>query len=232
MKFDNIKTVIFDMDGIIFDSEAAYIGCCRDVASGWGIAFREDVAIKCLGATVERTKELIREAYGDEFDTDRFWDDSFKLFMERYDKGRLPMKPGVNEILKFLSENGFGIALASSTQEWAVRQELSDAGIIDYFDRIVCGDMVTRSKPHPDIFLKAAELMNTDPADCMVIEDSFNGIRAAHAAGMHPVMVPDILQPDEEIRGMADFVAESLFDVKKLLAKGSFLCGEDRIAIR
>jgi beta-phosphoglucomutase-like phosphatase (HAD superfamily) len=77
--------------------------------------------------------------------------------------------------------------------------------------------MVERSKPHPDIFLKAAELMKTEPADCMVIEDSFNGIRAAHAAGMHPVMVPDILQPDDEIRDLSDTVERSLSDVVALM---------------
>jgi len=214
----NIKTVIFDMDGIIFDSENAYIGCCRDIAGQWGVVFREDVALKCLGATMEKTKALIREAYGEDFEADRFWDESFKLFMERYDKGRLPMKKGVTEILSFLKDNGIGIALASSTEEWAVRQELSDAGIIGFFDKIVCGDMVKRSKPHPDIFLKAAELMDTDPCDCVVIEDSFNGIRAAHSAGMHPVMVPDILQPDDEIRAMADVVADSLIVVRDMFS--------------
>jgi len=213
----DIKTVIFDMDGVIFDSEVCYIDCCRTVAESWGINFREDVAHKCLGTTNEKTKELIREAYGDSFDVAKYWDASFKLFMERYDKGRLPMKEGVHRLLKYLKDNGIGIALASSTEEWAVRQELSDAGIIDYFDEIVCGNMVERSKPHPDIFLKAAELMKTDPADCMVIEDSFNGIRAAHSAGMHPVMVPDILGPDEEIKNLSDIVAESLVDVKEML---------------
>ncbi len=213
----NIKTVIFDMDGIIFDSESAYIDCCKDIAESWGISFRHDVALKCLGTTNEKTKELIREAYGEAFDVAAFWDASFKLFMERYDKGRLPMKEGVKEILQYLKDNGIGIALASSTEEWAVRQELSDALIIDYFDEIVCGNMVERSKPHPDIFLKAAELMKTEPADCMVIEDSFNGIRAAHAAGMHPVMVPDILQPDDEIRDLSDTVERSLSDVVALM---------------
>ena len=216
---NNITTIIFDMDGVIFDSEALYIGCCRDVCAENGIVFNEEVAIKCLGATVERTKQLINEAYGEEFDSDWFWDTSFKLFMERYGEGRLPMKPGVEELLKFLKENGYKIALASSTVEWAVRQELTDAGIIGYFDRIVCGDMVKRSKPFPDIFLKAAELLDSDQESCIVIEDSFNGIRAAHAAGMHPVMVPDIIQPDDEIRSLTDIVAGSLHEVREILFK-------------
>ncbi len=217
--FKNIKAVIFDMDGVIFDSETAYIGCCRDVAKSWGIEFKEDVALQCLGATVDRTKQLIRKAYGDVFDIGKYWDESFKLFMERYDKGRLPMKPGVREIMDYLKSENILIALASSTEEWAVRQELSDAGLIDYFDRIVCGDMVERSKPFPDIFLKAAELLGQEPENCMVIEDSFNGIRAAHAAGMHPVMVPDILQPDDEIRELADRVEKSLSDVVALMKR-------------
>ena len=95
--------------------------------------------------------------------------------------------------------------------------ELTDAGLIKFFDRIISGDMVERSKPSPDIFLKAIEGLDVSPKDVFVIEDSFNGIRAAHAAAMRPVMVPDMLMPDEEIKGLSEVVLKDLFEVKKYI---------------
>jgi beta-phosphoglucomutase-like phosphatase (HAD superfamily) len=110
--------------------------------------------------------------------------------------GLLAVKPGVRELLEYLKSSSFRTAVASSTYTHIVEKELSDAGILPFFDRIVGGDQVSRSKPNPDIFLRAAEVLDTAPEACLVIEDSYNGIRAAKAAGMRAIMVPDLLQPD------------------------------------
>ena len=96
---------------------------------------------------------------------------------------------------------------------------LSEANLTGYFHAIICGDMVSHSKPHPEIFLTAAERLDADPENCFVIEDSFNGIRCAHNAGMRPIMVPDILQPDDEIKGMAEIVLPDLHEVVLYLDK-------------
>ena len=195
------KAFIFDMDGVIFDSERLYIACSLEASAELGLP-REGVVelcYRCIGVTPDRTRQIMLETYQDPALVDAFRDRTVELFLEKYNAGQMDMKPGAEELLKFLKGQGYPLALASSTPTDLVRQELSEAGILEYFDRIVGGDQVSRSKPNPDIFLRAAELLNSDPARCIVIEDSFNGIRAAKAAGMTAIMVPDQLQPDEEM---------------------------------
>lgn len=185
------KAVVFDMDGVIFDSERAVMQCWKEVASRHNIPDIEKAILACTGTTMVRTREIMLNLYGADFPYDEYAKESSAIFHSRYDGGRLPMKPGVKELLSFLKEHGKKIALASSTRQQVVTDELRDAGIIGYFDRIICGDMVSRSKPAPDIFLKACKELNVSPSDSYAIEDSYNGIRAAHAGGLHPIMVPD-----------------------------------------
>ena len=132
------------------------------------------------------------------------------MFRERYGEGRLPLKPGVVKILEELKRNNIPLALASSTRSDIVKLEMEEANLLPYFDAVLGGDMVPRSKPEPDIFLAAAAALEADPTCCYVLEDSHNGIRAAYRAGMHPIMVPDMQQPTEEIRGIAEAVVENL----------------------
>ena len=212
------KAVVFDMDGVIFDSERAVMQCWKEVASRHNIPDIEKAILACTGTTMVRTREIMLNLYGADFPYDEYARESSVIFHSRYDGGRLPMKPGVKELLTFLKERGKKIALASSTRQQVVTDELRDAGIIEYFDRIICGDMVSRSKPAPDIFLKACEELNISPSDSYAIEDSYNGIRAAHAGGLHPIMVPDLLPADEEMQSLAEIVLPNLTSVKEYLA--------------
>lgn len=212
------KAVVFDMDGVIFDSERAVMQCWKEVASRHNIPNIEKAILACTGTTMVRTREIMLNLYGADFPYDEYARESSAIFHSRYDGGRLPMKPGVKELLTFLKERGKKIALASSTRQQVVTDELRDAGIIEYFDRIICGDMVSRSKPAPDIFLKACEELNISPSDSYAIEDSYNGIRAAHAGGLHPIMVPDLLPADEEMQSLAEIVLPSLTSVMEYLA--------------
>ena len=212
------KAVVFDMDGVIFDSERAVMQCWKEVASRHNIPDIEKAILACTGTTMVRTREIMLNLYGADFPDDEYARESSAIFHSRYDGGRLPMKPGVKELLTFLKEHDKKIALASSTRQQVVTDELRDAGIIEYFDRIICGDMVSRSKPAPDIFLKACEELNVSPSDSYAIEDSYNGIRAAHAGGLHPIMVPDLLPADEEMQSLAEIVLPSLTSVMEYLA--------------
>lgn len=212
------KAVVFDMDGVIFDSERAVMQCWKEVASRHNIPDIEKAILACTGTTMVRTREIMLNLYGAVFPYDEYARESSAIFHSRYDGGRLPMKPGVKELLTFLKEHDKKIALASSTRQQVVTDELRDAGIIGYFDRIICGDMVSRSKPAPDIFLKACEELNVSPSDSYAIEDSYNGIRAAHAGGLHPIMVPDLLPADEEMQSLAEIVLPSLTSVMEYLA--------------
>ena len=212
------KAVVFDMDGVIFDSERAVMQRWEEVASRHNIPNIEKAILACTGTTMVRTREIMLNLYGADFPYDEYARESSAIFHSRYDGGRLPMKPGVKELLTFLKEHDKKIALASSTRQQVVTDELRDAGVIEYFDRIICGDMVSRSKPAPDIFLKACEELNISPSDSYAIEDSYNGIRAAHAGGLHPIMVPDLLPADEEMQSLAEIVLPSLTSVMEYLA--------------
>ena len=180
----DFKAVVFDMDGVIFDSERAVIECWKVLSEKYGFENVEEVFYACIGTTKEKTREIVLDAYGQDFPYDSFAKESSKIFHEKYDGGRLPMKSGVSEILGYLKSTGCKLALASSTRRQTVVAQLRDAGVLDYFDEIVTGDMVSRSKPEPDIFLLACEKIGVAPSDAYAIEDSFNGIRAASKGGL------------------------------------------------
>ncbi len=218
-----MKAVIFDMDGVIFDSERATYLCWKKVAEEHGLLNMDEVYRKCIGVTVEVTERICKEAYGEDFEYERFSKEASVLYHARYDGGRLPMKEGVREILEFLKERGIPIAIASSTREERVAKQLQEASIFEYFDAVVGGDRVKKSKPAPDIFLFAAERLGAVPEDCLVIEDSYNGILAAAAAGMIPVMVPDMLEPTDSIRDKCYAVCSSLTEVRRMLEEKGLL---------
>lgn len=149
--------VVFDMDGVIFDSERAVMQCWKELADKYQIPDIEKAVLSCTGTTMKRTREIMLEIYGEDFPYDIYAKESSAIYHSRYDGGRLPMKPGVVELLTFLKEDGKKIALASSTRRQTVTNQLKDAGILNFFDNVICGDMVEHSKPAPDIFLKAVQ---------------------------------------------------------------------------
>lgn len=209
----NYEAVVFDMDGVIFDSERAVMNCWLELAQKYDINDIEKPYFACVGTTMTRTREIMLETYGEDFPYDEYARESSLMYHEKYDGGKLPMKPGVMELLSYLKGKGKKIALASSTRRETVTNQLRWAGIIDYFDVIICGDMVAKSKPAPDIFLKACQELGVSPENTYAIEDSYNGIRAAHAGGLRPIMVPDLLEADDEMRGMAECVCDNLNEV-------------------
>ena len=207
------QAVVFDMDGVIFDTERLVIEFWKEVAKKHNIPNVEHTCIQCLGTNRVRTREIFLENYGADFPYDPYRAEVTELFNTHYKGVPLPTKPGVRELLSYLQEQDIKVGLASSTAQHLVRDEIGTAGLLPYFQTLVCGDMVEHSKPTPDIFLKACEILNADPTKSIAIEDSFNGIRSAHCAGMTPIMVPDQVQPTEEIRTLAFHVMPSLLDV-------------------
>lgn len=211
------KAVVFDMDGVIFDSEAIIIENWKVLGEKYNIPHVEETLYKCLGVNAVETKEIFLREYGQDFPYDAICIEGSKMFHELADGGLLPMKPGVVELLTYLRDTGYKIGLASSTREAVVKQELRDAGILPFFHEVVCGDMVKKSKPDPQIYELACERLGVATKEAIAIEDSFNGIRSAFAAGMAPVMVPDLVHPDEEMKGKAVAILDSLLAVKQWL---------------
>ncbi len=203
------KAVLFDMDGVIFDSERAVLAVWRELAAEQDLPGIGEVFLRCVGTNKRRTEEILLAAYPG-LDFPAFDGEVRRRFRARYDGGRLPVKPGTEQILRALRERSVPLALASSTDSAVVRRELEEAGLLGYFDAVIGGDQVHVSKPNPEIFLLAARALGTAPENCFVIEDSFNGIRAARAAGMHGVMVPDLLPPDGEMERLAEVILPDL----------------------
>lgn len=217
----DFDAVVFDMDGVIFDSERAMLDCWRELAGKYGIEDMEIAYLACIGTNAAKTKETLQRIYGAGFPYDAYAKEASGMYHDRYDGGRLPMKSGVPELLGFLRQNGKKIALASSTRKQTVFGQLRAAGILGCFDEVVTGDMTAKSKPEPDIFLLACERITTAPNRAYAIEDSHNGIRAAYQGRLRPIMVPDLMPANEEMRALSEVILDSLHDVMTYLSGGT-----------
>ena len=214
--------IIFDMDGVIFDTERLALKAWEAATSLYDIQNIEETARLCIGTNAVMTKQLICE-YIDQaypaldYDYDRMKAAETKWMQDYFAENGMPLMPFVKDILEWLRDNHIPTAVASSTNRELVLKELGMAGLTEYFQIVVGGNDLKRSKPFPDIFLRTAELLEGDPKDTWVIEDSYNGIRAAYSAGMHPVMVPDLKMPDEEMISKAEVILKDLSAVKEYL---------------
>lgn len=213
------KAVIFDMDGVIFNTEQVYLDSCVQAAKDLGKDNIREAFIGCIGVSEPRTREILSDACGSGFDFEGFWKNARAIADEKLRDG-YPLKSGAAELLRWLNDNNVPVALASSTATRSVVKALMKAGIIHYFSNIVGGDMVKKGKPDPEIYLTAAALLKTEPENCLVLEDSPAGIRAAHDAGMKVIMIPDLIEPDESIKAMTKAVLPSLDSVRSYLSVG------------
>lgn len=218
-----IKTIVFDMDGVLIDSEQRILAAWEVVAQKNNIPHVSDTLMKCIGITAPETEAIFKQAYGEDFPYTKYKALVSAMYHEEIDTQGIPLKPGVHELFDYLKNNHYKIGLASSTREATVNKEMKMAGLFDAFDVIVCGDMVTHSKPHPRIYQTAASLLGTAPEACYAIEDSPNGIRSAHRAGMKPVMVPDLILPDAEIQSLLHKQFSSLHEVLTYLKENATL---------
>ena len=215
-----IVAVVFDMDGVLFDTERIGVQCWTEAAEPTGLQNAREIARMCIGRTIPGTKEVFMEEaakQGVALDFEKLHEDCARLILEKEERDGLPVKPGVHEILEYLYERKIPVALATSSKKDIVLSHLEKTGITKYFRKIVTGDMVSHGKPAPYIYIKACEELEAAPENVIAIEDSFNGIRSASAAGLHPIMVPDQLQPTEEILLLAETKCDSLLEVRKLL---------------
>lgn len=212
-----LSAVIFDMDGVIFDTERLCRDSWRETAAKYGINDIDEVFPLCIGSAEWVTRELFRVRYGDDLDFDAFRADAAAIFNKAGENGGFPKKKGVTQLLTYLKGRGIKVGVASSTVTERVRAELKDAALDRYFDVIVGGDCVKRSKPEPDIFLHCLSLLGAAKEDTLIIEDSHNGVKAAAKAQIRCIMVPDLLPPTEETNALAYRTLPSLVEVKELL---------------
>ncbi len=211
-----MKCLIFDMDGVILDSEPYSRKCWDDAGARMGLEHDRlhRAVMEIIGTNSAKSREIVCARCGDMpgFDYDRLLASSKELYRKIAMAG-IPLKPGTREILTWLREQGIPTGLASSTETGVVREELAASGILGDFDVIVGGDQVSRSKPDPEIFEVCAARLGMLPQECWVVEDSYNGVRAGAAAGMQVFMIPDLLPATDEMRTLA----RVLPDLKALL---------------
>ncbi len=213
------KAFVFDMDGVLFDTEYLTMEALRAVSRKYGE--NDDVdefyPTTC-GATLPTAKILYKHFFGENYPFEARREEMRQWMREQIDKNGIPLKNGAEELLKYLKENGYKIALATSTTRASAEGHLKKAGFLPYFDATVCGDDITKSKPDPEIYLKAAKKLGAKPSCTYAVEDSYLGVEAAARAGMRVFMVPDMNPPREKEKALAYKICESLLEVKKHLS--------------
>ncbi len=191
-----IKKVIFDMDGLIFDSERLFMECLKEEMALYGYLLTEDIYVNTLGLARNDCREYMKAVFGSNYPFDEISDAARKRIAALAQKG-LPVKRGIEELLKFLKSRKITCTVASSTETGFIRLYLESAGLLQYFSELVGGETVEKSKPEPDIFLKA--LGNCEKAEAVIFEDSENGVIAAQRAGIDVICIPDMKRPSDSV---------------------------------
>lgn len=213
----NKIAVLFDMDGLMLDTERMARVAWKRALLERGFPIDDADYLRLVGRTVHDAQMILGEIFGPELPFQEIFDLRQSYYDLDIEQNGIPVKPGLFELLDYLEANLVPKAVASSTPTWFARHKLARSGVEGRFQAIVCGDMVSRGKPFPDLFLEAARQIDALPQHCVVFEDSEAGVLAAHRAGMLPVMVPDLKPPEPEIRELAFRVLPSLHDALPLI---------------
>ena len=214
---ESFDAVIFDMDGLMFDTETLNMKGWYEAARKHGYEMTDDVIHAHIGADLPTTRRLMTAHFGPGFDFDAVRNDRIAWSWAWIEERGMPEKPGLRELLAWLRERSILTAIATSSGKRFVDFYLEHSGLAHPFDAIVTWREGMPGKPAPDLFLAAANELGVRPERCVVLEDSYNGIRAAHAAGMIPIMVPDLLPPTPEILALAWRKADNLNEVIPIL---------------
>jgi len=208
---------IFDMDGLLFDTERIFRDSWTETARRFGQRPRPDFPAAVAGTSGAGMREVIRRYYP-EADPFAFQESCLSRAAEVIKEG-IPEKPGVREILEFFRAKNVKLAVASSSLRNMIADNLSRAGIDGYFDAVVSGEDVSRGKPEPDIFLLAAQKLGCSPESCYVFEDGINGVRAGIAAGCATIMIPDLFEPPEELRASCAEIYPNLLAAQRAIER-------------
>ncbi len=200
--FEEIDLFIFDMDGLLFDTESIYIDYGKSLMKELGYEITDSIIQKTTGVTNEEARRIYLSEYGRSFPYEELTTKVYNYIIIEAEKGTIPLMKGAEEILRFLHEKGKKIVLGTSADTVMANALLESKNIRKYFSHIITSNDVERGKPDPEVFLRGAGKLNINPSRTMVFEDSINGIKAAFSAGMLPVMIPDKILPTEDIEDM------------------------------
>ncbi|MDX2319672.1 MAG: HAD family phosphatase [Moritella sp.] len=213
----NYQAAIFDMDGLLLDTERVCKGVFEEACASLSIPFLEDVYLDIIGRNAQGIEKVIRAGYGRDLDypvLHNAWKTRYNAVVKHQ---AIPVKDGVVELLTWLKNHNIPTAVATSTQQDIAKIKLSLAGLDHYFDNLTTGCEVKNGKPDPEIYLLAAERLNIQPQQCLAFEDSNNGVRSAVSANMQTFQIPDLVQPSTQIRTLGHTISASLSDVLAVL---------------
>ncbi len=211
-----VKTVIFDMDGTLIDTEKYYRIFWPKALEAFGYHMSDEqvLSMRSLGRPFGPAR--LKEWFGEELDYHAVRSKRKELMDAYLENVKVELKPGAVRLLTFLQEQGIRTAVATATELPRAEKYLKELGLYDYFDRIVSAAMVKEGKPSPDIYLYACQELGCDPGECFAVEDSPNGVLSAYRAGCKVIMVPDQTQPDEKLRPMLYACVEDLWKISEL----------------
>ncbi len=214
---NNLELIIFDMDGLMFDSEKIAYKAWKEVLIKYDYTLRLDFYHSMIGSNLKRIRELCIKEYGYDFPFEQIKKERYALTNQMIIKNGVPFKKGLIELLEFLQSLNLKKAVATSSGRDRANMFLDRSNVSHYFDYILCGDEISKSKPDPEIFLTVCEILDCNPYHTIVLEDSEAGVLAAHAGNMIPIMIPDIKKPDSTILTKTFQCFKSLIDVKQYL---------------
>lgn len=212
-----VKAVIFDMDGLMIDSERVTFECYKEVLKEMNLTMDEEFYKTLLGKPVKGIQQRFYDVYGNDFPIEDVMKKVHALIAEKFETEGVPVKKGLVSLLQYLKENSYKTIVATSSNRNRVDTILKQAGITDYFDDSICGDEVTKGKPDPEIFLKACQKLNVAVDEAVVLEDSEAGIQASYDAHIKVICIPDMKYPEKQYEEKAASVLKDLGEVKTLL---------------
>ncbi len=211
------KAVIFDMDGLMLDTEKLLAKYWMQSAREHGFPMELEHVLGIRSLSAIYAKPRLQGIFGESFNYEEIRARRRQLTAEHLEKYGIEKKQGLDELLQYLKETSRKIAVATATDRERTEKYLKQVGVYHYFDTFVCGDMVTKGKPDPEIYLTACQEVGFPPSECMALEDSPNGIRSAYSAGCKAVMIPDLSQPEEELKPILYACVPTLADVINIL---------------
>ncbi len=212
-----IKAIVFDMDGLMLDTESLYIKAMDIVGQEMGVGLAGYISVKTMGMTRAGALPFMQAEFGMDFDANFFWDRATDLVAQMIEHDGVATMPGLHELLEYTAKAKLPTAVASSSKRKTVLTRLEIAGVLKAFQVIVAGDEVSHSKPDPEIYQTACRRLGFTPQECMALEDSRNGIWSAHSAGCKTIMIPDLWQPDDETEAILYRKLDRLDQVIELL---------------
>ncbi|KXS50438.1 HAD family phosphatase [Halanaerobium sp. ST460_2HS_T2] len=214
-----IKGIIFDMDGLMFDTEKLSKTIWKNIGEEKGYNFDEDLFDQLIGTDINTTKNIFKDKFGSDFSYDKMRKRKCKIMAKKIEKEGVPIKKGLNETIKYLKENDYRIAVASSSSKETIEFYLRSVNLNREIDFIIGGDEVKESKPNPEIFNKCCEKMNINKKEILILEDSINGILAADKANMNVVLIEDIVSVPKKVKKLTYKELNHLAELPLLLEK-------------